>query len=268
MNSDLHHKSLDRGITIMEILAREGSCSLANLHAQSGIPKSSIRRLLATMINRRLVRQSVADRKYRILVTMPLSSEAPLPTDQAYIVDIAMPVISAMTRKISWPSDIHLISGARMTVLDSTRPLSPFHLYRGVLNRHINMFVSATGMACLAEMDDAGYERIAAHCEGDEVWGLARYNISRTNYLRHLEKTRARGYGVRIARMAGQTNFDDGLAAIARPIYRGQQLLGAISILWPTHYRSPEQFAADYLTELKAATDAISEELNQFSPPT
>lgn len=261
MVQKLQHKSLDRGITIMEIMARDGACSLADLHNTSGIPKSSIRRILATLVSRRLVRQSFADKKYRITVIFPVVASEPVPADQAYVLDVALPMVTEMTKLIEWPSDIHLLDGDRMRVLDSTRPLSPFYLYRGVVNRTLNIFGSATGMCCLAELGDREFRRIAAHSLGDKVFGLERFNISAADYLLVLRETRKRGYGARIASFVGETVFDDGLAAIARPIYAGEKLVGAISVLWPKSYLSNEDFAESYLSALRQATDQISGQL-------
>ena len=251
----------------MEVLAREGACSLAELHRRSGISKSSIRRLLATLIARRLVRQSFADRKYRINVTFPVTASEPVPADQAYIVDVALPIVTDLTRSIEWPSDIHLLDGDRMRVLDSTRPLSPFHLYRGVVNRQINIFGAATGMCCLAELGDREFRRTAAHSAGDNTWGLARFNMTTDDYLLHLKATRQRGYGVRIASLVGETMFDDGLAAIACPIYAGKRLVGAISLLWPKSYLSNDAFASQYAPKLKQATNKVTHALSDLHPP-
>ena len=262
MASDLHNKSLDRGITIIEILAREGACSLAQLHRASGIPKSSIRRMLGTLVDRRLVRQSFADKKYRTTVNFPVATSEPIPRDQAYVLDVALPIVAELTKSIEWPSDIHLLDGDRMRILDSTRPLSPFHLYRGVVNRQINIFGAATGMCCLAEMGDAEFRRIAAHSTGDRKWGLERFKISADDYVEHLRETRRRGYGTRIASFVGETVFDDGLSAIARPIYADRHLLGAVSLLWPKSYLNHGEFANKYATELRLATDEITKTLS------
>lgn len=261
MTPKLQHKSLDRGITVMEILARDGACSLADLHKRSGIPKSTIRRILATLVARRLVRQSFADKKYRISVIFPVAASEPVPADQAYVLDVALPVVTELTKLIEWPSDIHLLDGDRMRVLDSTRPLSPFYLYRGVVNRTLNIFGSATGMCCLAELGDREFRRVAAHSTGDNVFGLERFNISTDEYLIHLRETRKRGYGARIASFVGETVFDDGLSAIARPIYANKRLVGAISVLWPKSYLTNEEFSDSYLEELRQATERITYQL-------
>lgn len=261
----MQNKSLDRGISIMEVMAREGACSLADLYRITGISKSSIRRLLATLIARRLVRQSIADKQYRINVIFPVAASEPVPTDQAFFVDVALPVVSEMTNSIEWPSDIHLLDGDRMRVLDSTRPLSPFHLYRGVVNRKLNIFGSATGMCCLAELGDREFHRIAAHLVGDTTWGLERFKYTPEEYLGNLRDTRQRGYGARISSFVGETVFDDGLAAIARPVYAGKKLVGAISLLWPKSFLSSSEFAERYLEDLRRTTDKINRMLDNGS---
>lgn len=250
----------------METLARNGACTLAEIYKLTGISKSSIRRLLATLVDRRLVRKSLADGKYRIIITLPVGTGEPVPVEQAYVLDVALPHVTELTKNISWPSDIHLLDGDRMRVLDSTRPLSPFHLYRGVVNRHINIFGSATGMACFAEMDDDALVKIAAHTQPSSRWGLGRFKLDIDGYREHLNLSRERGYGARIPRYIGETVFDDGLAAIALPIFRGNRLFGAISLLWPKAYLSIETFAADYLDNLRETTEAISHDLSKLPP--
>ena len=149
-----------------------------------------------------------------------------------------------------------------MRVLNSTRPLSPFHLYRGVVDQSVNIFGSAAGMSCLAEMPDAAFERIAAHTEGDAKWGLIRFRLKVAQYRRHLEATRKRGYGQRLEhRDVGNKVFDDGLAAIATPIRRNGGVYGAVSLLWPKAYLAPEAIAREFLESLTRTTKRISEEL-------
>lgn len=262
----LEHKSLDRGITIMEVLGRNGSCTLAELHRLSGISKSSIRRLLATLVQRRLVRRSLADGRYRMSMTMPVGAGVPVPADLAFAVDVALPHVTALTTEIGWPSDIHVLDGDRMRVLDSTRPLSPFHLYRGVVDQSVNIFGSASGMSCLAAMPDTTFERIAVHTAGDTSWGLSRFRLTIEQYREHLNATRERGYGTRVARFVGHTVFDDGLAAIAIPIFSHDRIYGAVSLLWPKNYLEPEKFAGQYLGALKRTTELISVDLERFEP--
>lgn len=264
----LENQSLDRGITVLEMIARNGSCSLADLHKLTGIPKTPIRRLLATLVERRLVRRSLADGRYRTTILLSASAGRPVPADMAFVVDVALPHVTALTNEIGWPSDIHLMEGDCMRILDSTRPLSPFHLYRVVIDMRVNIFGSASGTACLAEMPDGVFEKIAAHTNNDREWGLCRYGLTLPQYRSHIAAARALGYGVRGPRFIGNTTLDDGLAAIATPIYRHGHIYGAISLLWPKIYMKVEDFAREYGERLKQTARTISDDLEALQPPT
>lgn len=261
----LENRSLDRGITIIEILARTGANTLADLHRESGLPKSTIRRLLGTLQTRRLVRRSLLDKKYRNNITLPASVEAPFPKDLALYVDIALPILSELTRIIEWPSDVQIIDGYTMRLIDSTRPLSPFHLYRGVVNRTLNIFGTAAGQVCLAAMSPAKVREFIVETMGDKTFGLDRFGVTEAALFEELEKIRVRGYGIRNAKYMGETVLDDGLAAIAVPILKNDEPMGAITLLYPRRLAAPSFMASDFLEQLKTAADKISDQLAQYS---
>ena len=261
---ELKNRSLERGIILMEVLASSGACALADLHRQSGLPKSTIRRLLGTLISRNIVRRSVADQKYRININLPASIREAIPPESALVADVAMPILSTLTRQVGWPSDLHLIDGKKMRIVDSTRPLSPFQLYQSKINRKLNIFGSATGIACLAAMNDTEITKQDSATKGDKIWGLTRFLLSFQEFLKAVEATRTRGYGFRLATSLGETPLEDGLSAIAVPIQRNNQPVGAINLLFPRHYLGHEKFADQHLAALKNAATQITTNLKQF----
>ena len=137
---ELKNRSLDRGITVLEVLAELGACTLAELHAKSKIPKSTIRRLLGTLIARHIVRRSVSDKKYRINIILPAQKRKYIPENFPIYIDAVMPHAMDLTKEVGWPSDINMLQENHMTVIDSTRPMSPFEIYPGMVNRKINLF--------------------------------------------------------------------------------------------------------------------------------
>lgn len=261
----LENRSLDRGITILEILARTGANTLADLHHESGIPKSTIRRLLGTLQARRLVRRSLLDKKYRNNITLPASVDAPIPKDMALYVDIAVPILSELTLSIEWPSDVQIIDGYTMRMIDSTRPLSPFLLYRSLVNRTLNIFGTATGQVCLAAMSEAKVDEFIENTRGDKTFGLDRFGLTRETLFAELETIHIKGYGIRNAKYLGETVLDDGLAAIAVPILKQSEPIGAISLIFPRRLATPSLMARDYLEKLKNAADRITADLEQYS---
>lgn len=262
---DQENRSLERGITIMEIIARNGDATLADLHRESGIPKSSIRRLLGSLLSRRIIRRSLADKRYRINITMNLGVEAPVLEGAGLLVDVAIPILSELTGQVGWPSDIQIIDGHTMRVVDSTRPLSPFHLYRGVVNRAITIFGSATGQACLAAMPDERIGRLISRSKGDPRFGIDRFCTSEATLFAEVEKTRRRGFGARLRQYRGETVLDDKLGAIAVPVRKYGEVIGAISLLFPRNYSTPEKMARKHLPSLRTASDAISVDLDRYA---
>ncbi len=255
------NRSLDRGITLLDALARQGACSLSTLHAETGLAKSTIRRLLATMMDRQIVRRSLSDQLYRTNVAMP-NAIARAPTqDQMLIIDVALPYLIELTASIEWPSDLHMLEDDWMHIVDSTRPLSPYHLYRGEIDRKINQFGSASGLACLSTMSNSQIEQRARKKAGDRIWGLDRFGMDLETYFAEIEQARLNGYGTRLHHYLGETVLDDSLAAIAVPLRKNGQTIAAITLLWPRNYLTPEAFAARYLNALNASANAIMTEL-------
>lgn len=264
--TELANRSLDRGITLMEVLSRLGEATLADLARESGLPKSTIRRLLGTLIDRRIVRRSLADGRYRINIALGTGIEVPEPLGAGPLVDVAMPVLSDLTRAVSWPSDLHIIDGTAMRIIDSTRPLSPFHLYRGVINRAINIFGSATGQACLAGMADQRIMELMERERGNPRFGFERFSLSERGLMDEINRTRERGYGLRLRQYRGETVFDDGLAALAVPVHRLGVVIGAISLLFPRRAERPEVMARRYLDDIRAAAVRISNDMDIHCP--
>ena len=246
------------------MLARNGASSLADLHRESSLPKSAIRRLLGTLISRRLVRRSLSDKRCRINITLSATAGEPVPPELTVLVDVAMPHAIELTRSIGWPSDIHLVDANCMCIVDATRPLSPFHICRGLVNRKLNIFGSASGMICLASMEDDAIAHYHGATAGDRIWGIARFNLSLDDYMEQIRITRERSYGIRLTRYLGETVLDDGLAAIALPLWQDARPIGALAVLWPRTYKKHTEFVKEYLAALEEATEAVNRDLQRY----
>ena len=260
--SELKNRSLDRGITILEVLAVNGACTLAELNKKSKIPKSTIRRLLGTLIARQVVRRSVSDKKYRINIILQVHERNYVPDNFPAQIDTIMPHAIDLTKDVGWPSDINMLQDDHMTILDSTRPMSPFVIYPGLINHKINMFGSATGVACLATMNDAEILEFHKRTEGDQKWGLAKFDLTLDQYMVRVNRHRDLGYGMRLREYTGETVLDDGLAVIAVPLFKANQPWGGLTLLWTKRHREHQEFAKEFLPTLKRAAKKISASLN------
>ena len=257
----LENRSLDRGIQVLEVLARHGPCPLFRLHQHTGLPKSTLRRLLGTLVQRHFVRMGIDDGCYRVNVSLPWASGVALPTVSARMVEAALPHMVQLTHKIDWPSDLLAFRADRMVIVESTRPLSPFSLYRALIDFEVNLFATAGGLAYLSTLDDRKVARLMRGLSHDERWGATRFGLTEQGLLAELAQIRRQGFATRRSGYTGETISDDQLHAIAVPIHEEGPAIGALTICWLRTYMPPERFARKHLDRLQAAAHAVTQEL-------
>jgi IclR family mhp operon transcriptional activator len=266
------NRSLDRGLLVLETVARNRAMSLAEIHRATGLPKSTLRRLLATLISRRFVRRSMADQLYRATAGLPDSSIGPAPAGQALFADVALAHALEMTRRLGWPSDIQLFEGTWLRVVESTRPASPFTLHGVRIDLRVNLFGSAAGLACLSRMEVHRVKNLFEALEADPHIGAdfqpRRFGLTWEAVDAHLEATRQAGYGARLPNFTGERATYDNLSAIALPLSREGEICGAISLLWPRALMPAEDFAAKYLADFTATAAQIEADLDKFAAET
>ncbi len=251
---------------VLEVLAREGAQSLADLHRATGLPKSTLRRILATLNTRRVVRRSLADQRYRTIVMFPhLSTDMP-PAGLMDLAEIGIPHALELTEQIGWPSDIHIREPRYMRIIDSTRPASPFQIYRSRINLKLNLFKSAAGLACLAALPEPEMIKAIDLVEHDAQWGVHRAGLTRDRLLKQLCQIRRQGYAPRPHGYRDDTNTDDQLRAMAVPILRDTIAIGALTVLWPRSFAATDQFAQTHLPVLRDCAEIISDELTALPP--
>ncbi|MEX3010675.1 IclR family transcriptional regulator [Hoeflea sp. TYP-13] len=260
------NRSLERGLIVLETLARHRAMSLSEIHRETGLAKSTLRRLLATLISRRFVRRSLSDKLYRVTVTLPDISISPVPPGLALVADIGLTHALVLTKKIGWPSDIHIFEEHWMRIVESTRAVSPFSLYLGQVDRRLNIFGCATGLACLSQMDEGRVRKLFKEPAKGSRFCPLRFGITWKKLQEHLTQTRKNGYGVRHPYYVGETVVNDKLSAIALPLRRDGELCGGVSLLWPREFLPASEFAEKYLADLTETVARIEADLDGFGP--
>lgn len=261
------NRSLERGLIVLETLAGHRAMSLAEIHRETGLPKSTLRRLLATLASRRFVRRSISDKLYRAMVTLPDISIEPVAPGLALIADVGLTHALELTKKIGWPSDIHVFEKRWMRIVESTRSISPFSLYRGQVDRRVNVFASAAGSACLSCVDEHQVLELFSDDTLEIRFRPIRFGLTWESLQTHLKTVRELGYGVRLPSYSGETVLNDKLAAISVPLRRHGQVSGAVSLLWPRVLMPASEFAEMYLEDLTETAARIEADLDGFGRP-
>lgn len=262
MTKTLENRSLDRGITVLESLGCGGAMSLHQLHMATKLPKSTLRRLLATLVARRIVRVGLGDKLYRTNVALPDLSPVDLTPRAARLVEIAMPHMIELTHKIGWPSDLHLFASNCMRIVESTRTLSPYHLHRSSIDIMVNVFGSAGGRAYLSALPRTEVEAIISKIGADPEHGLNRFGVPIETLFEDLATVRKDGYAKRMPGYGSIEIQDDRLHVIAVPLMRGDKSLGALTVLWPREYLDYGAFATTHFKDLQETSRRISESLS------
>jgi len=260
----LENRSLDRGLTILDALSVHGASSLQDLHARTGLAKTTIRRLLSTLIQRKIVRRSLSDQLYRANISLPVRNSIRFAQSEGVLVDCAVPHMIELTRTVGWSCDLHLFERTRSRIVESTRPISPFFQYERQIDLEVPVFASAGGLAVLSTWPDRAVLDLIEEIGDDPAWGLRRLGIGRSKLLAMLKQARALGYAVRASQYSGLSALANSLHALGRPVFRGERAIGALVILWPKGFRAPEAFAKVHLASFKQAAAAISADLTRL----
>ena len=193
-------RALVRGVKVVETLCRRGACSLADLHHETGLSKSTLRRILLTLEQATFLRCSLGDGLYRANIVVPAFPSAPDASPFiGRILAAAKPVLAELSVKASWPTDLMVRNGLQLRIVETNRLLSPFPVNRLEIGDHVDMLASAVGRAYLAFCPQAERAEIIRQIRRKRSAELV------TNLPRILAETRERGYGVRAPNCVGGT---------------------------------------------------------------
>ncbi|MDF2116351.1 helix-turn-helix domain-containing protein [Roseiarcaceae bacterium H3SJ34-1] len=259
MTGPLQTRSVHRALDVLQFLSENGPSGLHKLHMGTGLSKSTLRRLLATLVERRFVRTGISDAMYRSNTALPDHPRAGLIVQIGQLVEVARPHMLVLTDEARWPVDLHIYVHGRMQILDSTRGLSPFPPSQMLKpETELNVFAAASGLAFLAALDDERVLAIVDELKNDMFSSLARFGIKPGRLLKDLAEIRRQGFATR--RLSQSTPGDRN--AIAVPLFEKQAAVGALSMSWKRKLMTPDEFAVQNLAALKHAANEISASLN------
>lgn len=198
-------QSVDRAITILETMAREGDTGVSEVARELGVHKSTAFRLLATLAARGLVEQSDDRGKYRIglgLVRIAGTSAA-----RTEIVQAAREVGKQLAAETGETVNVAVLRDDAALYLDQIAGAAGLQPHNWVGLR-IPLHATSDGKILLAflapqEVDQL-VPRLEAHTE--------RTLTLRSALHRELAEVRRRGYAVAV------DELEEGLTALAAPI--------------------------------------------------
>jgi len=256
MSEDGSVHTVSKALAILEVLNQSRVMRLASLHEVTGLPKSTLVRLLETLIQAGyVVRVSRRDGYSLTEAVLRLSSGM---RHRDVMVDIARPLMEAFTRQHKWQVSLATAEGDCMIGRFTTRHISPFSREQNFVNRRVHMTHSAVGRAYLSYCSDEelgvilGVRRAA----GDEL----AIEDDPAHIAAIVKRTRARGYAT-IRRPRSNPN-----QSFAVPLIHPEtgSAMGALTFFYFRSAMTEAQAVERYLAPLQDLADAIGVGLAQF----
>jgi len=254
-------RAIERGISVMRVLEELGTASLHQLHEKTGLHRTTLLRILLTLEQQELVRRGLGDGLYRN--TFGLRRMTGTLDEFDRLAEVAGPVLGRLCETVKWPSDLMVRNGHFMEIKETSRRQTPFLVNRDEIGHQVSFCVTAVGRAYLAFCPTEEHDEIL---EGLRNSTNPADQIAQTpeKLMPILEKVRTQGYATRDEFYLGgnyreAAYFDDGLSAISVPVRLEEQVPGCVNLVWMRQAVPLENFVANHLSDLQAATAEIAD---------
>ena len=222
-------QALSKGLSVLTLIADAPySLKLADLVRYSGMPKSTLHRILQTLIEFRLVRLDEGTQTYRL--GHRLFEYAHRVWSDFDLRSAAEPELVRLKDLTGEAARLGVLDGKEVLIIDQREQIQTMRMAYGVGSR-LSAYASAIGKALLAYQLPEALQRLV---NADNLQALTPNTIlNPTEMQRELDLVKARGYSVSVEEQAL------GISAVAAPIlnHRGEAI-GAISISGPS-FRLP-----------------------------
>src|ERR1700737_5404706 len=128
MESPRPIRALMRGLDALTVLNLRDGATVSEGGQEIRLPRPTVYRILETLCNAGFVFRDPADDRYRLTILVRALSAGF--DDEAWVSQIAGPVIHDLGREIIWPVSVATLSGTTMLVRESTDHGSPLAIER------------------------------------------------------------------------------------------------------------------------------------------
>ncbi|MFJ9852161.1 IclR family transcriptional regulator [Streptomyces sp. NPDC101150] len=242
-------RSVDRAVTVLEILARHGEAGVTEVADELGVHKSTAFRLLGVLENRGLVTQEQERGKYYLGAgVLRLAGAAAVRLD---ISREGAAVCRSLADELGETVNIAVLdNNAAVNIMQARGPASV--TVQNWLGRRTPLHATSSGKTLLAHQPESVQQAVLAR-------QLTRFTertiTSPAAVRRELAEVAERGFAVAIEEL------ERGLRAVAAPVRaRDGAVVGAISVSAPA-YRLAEERLAEVIKRTVAAARELSRRL-------
>ena len=247
-------RGLLRGLQLLRFLNEYNYATALELSRLTGLPRPTVYRLLDTLIAAGYVTNGSRKETYQLTILVRSLSDGF--DDEAWVTEIASPVLSELGRQIVWPTDIATFDRDAMVIRETTHGSSPLSINREKAGFRPPVLHSSLGHVYLANCPEPEREMILRNIgTSDQPDAPMARNRSLVDQI--VKETRARGYGVREGGMSPKTG------SIAVPVMWRDRPIAAINMHYILSALLLEEVVERYLPPMRAAATKIAEELER-----
>lgn len=246
--------SVDRAVSILQVLARRGPTTITEIATELSLHKSTVFRLLSTLEGRGLVDQNMSRGRYQLgYGVVQLAAGVTRRLDLSVL---SRPVCEALAEQVGDTVNIAILDGDTTVSIDQVMGSSAVTTVNWVGQRD-PLHVASTGKVMLAHLPA---DRRAEYLRGPLERFTAKTITDPVELGRQLDDVRDRGYGFTLEER------ELGLAAVAAPIRTlDGHVVAAVAVSGPTARINPETIPQVAAQVVAAATE-ISQRNGQPKP--
>lgn len=247
-------QSVDRALSILEALS-DGEMGLIDLSKKVELNKSTVHRLLNTLIYKNYVSQNPENNKYRLTFKVLELGNKMLNTIS--IVSIAKPYITRLAEETN--EVVHLVSieGNEVVYIDKIDSNNTIRMH-SYIGKSIPIYCTAVGKAYMASMDDEMFFETWKNIEKNIVKLTDNTITTKEAMLEELKRIRDTGYSI------DREENEEDVVCVAAPIFNfDKKVKYAISISTPKIRINDEKIKL-FGRLVKDTADKISKELGYF----
>lgn len=241
-----------RAFVVLRTVNRLRIASINGIHEETGMPKSTIVRMLETLMAEGYVARDNMCGGYR--VTGKVNELASGYEGISQIIEVARPLAIDLTRRLKWPIGLGIIDGDAIVIDFWTGTISPWAHTNTVLGLRPDLRTTAMGRAYLASCAPEELETRIARFRADTSVEFTEADERRLRLL--LDQIRTDGYAVRDPRTKPYRT-----TTLAMPIREGDQTRATISISFFKTAIPPAEIAQRIVEPLRETTRTIEETL-------
>jgi len=248
------NRSIQRGLTVLEVIHTSGAISLASLAARTGLSKPTLLRICTTLENRRWLTRRSSDGYFQLGSAFPQAGGMPDLVDR--LVAVSKEEIIRLSEETGLGVDLAAaIGGGRTEIVDTTRVFKKHAVYPDAVGFRPSPILSALGGAYLSGLTES--ERAAVL--KDLLPRLPRDDAAALPQLPKILRAIARnGYAARAEGHWGRAvDYGELPAAIAVPILAGAEVVGAVNLVWNASDQTVADVAESHLARLQATAETI-----------